>query len=169
MQQLRYKGLRGSFRYFPKEDLFYGTIQNVKPKLSYEADTFEELFTSFQELIDECIQKGDVLLMLKKYNKMHWENNVKFVCERDHIPYTIKESSNDYVLVEIKAKINELEILEEDAMCEKQRNDAGSKIPVYSYNTLKNPQKKERLMKFYKRKGFVVYKPDKQKCSNECL
>lgn len=101
--------------------------------------------------------------MKRTYDKQHFDN-VKFVCNRDSIPYTVIEDNDESVTVEINARIDELEILEEDALCEKQRNDAGSQIPVYSYHTLRNPEKKERLMKFYRRKGFIVYKSDAEKC-----
>lgn len=107
--------------------------------------------------------------MQRTYEKKYWDKNVKFVCNRDNISYEVKEENEKSVTVEINARIDELEILEEDALCEKQRNDIGSKIPVYSYRTLINPEKKERLMKFYRHKGFIVYKPDLEKCKRNCL
>ena len=169
MEKFYYKGLYGSTHQFKREKLYYGSVLNVTPKQLYESETFSELEDSFREAVDDCIKRGDVLTMKRKYPKSHWEENMKFVCDRDKVPYAIDEETESFIIVDITAKIDELEILEEDAMCEKQRNDAGSKIPVYSFRTLKNPEKKERLMKFYKRKGFIVYKPDEEKCRIACL
>lgn len=54
-----------------------------------------------------------------------------------------------------------LEILEEDISCEKQRAATRHHTPVYSLRTLRNPEKKQRLMAYYGRTDCQVLKKDK--------
>lgn len=57
----------------------------------------------------------------------------------------------------------------EDAQCEKQRCEGNPDIPVYSYRTLKNRAKRNRLFRINKRHGFHVLIKDMERCKKEKL
>ena len=78
------------------------------------------------------------------------------VLKRDEIPYEVEKGCI------ISAPISNrgfTEILE-DALCEKQRDETECKIPVYSYRTIRNPEKFSRLKKLNGKKGFHVLQQD---------
>lgn len=107
--------------------------------------------------------------MRRNYLTQHWLENVKHVCDRDSIPYQIIESDTENATVEFDVNEEQLEELEEDALCEKQKNDAHSMIPVYSYRTLVNKEKRDRLMSFYGMKGYCVLERDYEKVHRHCM
>lgn len=106
--------------------------------------------------------------MKKKYLKAHWPN-VKHVCERDKYPYDIIDEDDTSITVDITVAEELMDELEEDALCEKQRQETGSKLPVYSYRTLVNKEKRDRLMAFYGKRGHFVYKSDYEKVRRHCV
>ena len=57
----------------------------------------------------------------------------------------------------------------EDAKCEKQRHEQNSGIPVYSYRTLKNKGKRNRLFAMNGKRGFHVLRQDVERCKREKL
>lgn len=93
---------------------------------------------------------------------------VQFVMERDKIPFEFSTNKKGYVLSFNGSNKDFTEVLE-DALCEKQREESNSTIPVYSYNTLKNEKKRNRLMKLNRRKGFVVLRSDIKKVRQHCM
>lgn len=93
---------------------------------------------------------------------------IKFVLERDHITYEIIAKGEGELLLEIPDNTN-VEELMEDILCEQQRDHTESKIPVYSYRTLLNKDKRDRLMKYYGKRGFHVLKGDEEKCRKDGL
>lgn len=105
---------------------------------------------------------------MAKYSKALWPF-IEQVCARDQISIRGKSIENDMVEAELICSADRsMEVLE-DAMCEEQRDTTVSKIPVYSYNTLKNKEKLHRLMKLNGKHGFHVLKQDYEKCKKECL
>lgn len=107
-------------------------------------------------------------MIMAKYSKSLWPF-IEQVCERDQISIKGKSIEKDMVEAElICSEDRSMEVLE-DAMCEVQRDTTVSKIPVYSYNTLKNKEKLHRLMKLNGKRGFHVLKQDYDKCKKECL
>lgn len=91
------------------------------------------------------------------------------VLKRDHINHTFQKDSdrNCYYLKGVSKK--QFTVILEDALCEKQRNQTISKIPVYSYRTLKDKKKRNRLMALNRRKGFHILKADITRCRSELL
>ena len=106
--------------------------------------------------------------MKKTYVVGEW-NNVKHVCNRDCLAYKIIERDESEITVEIELEDELIEEFEEDILCEKQRQGTGSKLPVYSYRTLINKEKRNRLMMFYGKRGYFVYKPDYEKVRKHCI
>ena len=88
---------------------------------------------------------------------------VKIICQRDHIPHTITTVEDGKFSLKIPTQVNADELLE-DVLCEQQRDQTNAKIPVYSYRTLSDKEKLERLMDYYGKKGFHVLKEDEKKC-----
>lgn len=108
--------------------------------------------------------------MKKIYSTEHWLENVKHVCDRDNYPYqVIASDGKGNTTVELDVTNEQLEELEEDALCEKQKHDAHSVIPVYSYRTLTNREKRNRLMEFYGKKGYCVLERDYEKVHKNCM
>ena len=70
------------------------------------------------------------------YVKRSVENFMKKALERKEIAFT--KDNDEYVRFEADISEEEAKILEEDALCEEQRN--GSMIPVYSYRVISNPE-----------------------------
>lgn len=107
--------------------------------------------------------------MEKTYSKRYWLENVKHVCDRDKYEYIVVNIDEDAVTVEFNVTKEQLEEIEEDALCEQQKNNLGSQIPVYSYRTLVNLEKKKRLMDFYGKKGYCILQQDYERCRKEGL
>ena len=83
----------------------------------------------------------------------------KKVCKRDEIDYHIICKDGTFFL---NAAISnrQFRILREDAVCEKECEASQTKIPVYSYRTLKNPNKFKRLRKVNGRTTFRIMEKD---------
>lgn len=90
------------------------------------------------------------------------EPYIKFVLKRDGILYKAKKIS-DYWLFQMDISNHRFTEVLEDALCEKQRNKYISRIPVYSFRTLMNREKLERLMKLNQRRGYHILKQDEAK------
>ena len=88
---------------------------------------------------------------------------VETICRRDCIPYAITTVECGEISLEISTQVNVDELLE-DALCEQQRDQTNAKLPVYSFRTLRNKEKLERLMDYYGKKGVHVLKEDEKKC-----
>ena len=73
------------------------------------------------------------------------EPYIKFVLERDGIPYQM-EKRPDFWLFQMD-----------------MRNKYISRIPVYSFRTLMNRDKLERLMALNQRRGYHILKQDEAK------
>ena len=100
--------------------------------------------------------------------------HVQTVLVRDHISYQIKqeciskgEESVRLLLPETSNR--EFTVILEDALCEKQREETQSKIPVYSYRTLRNLEKRNRLMSLNGMKSFHILRQDVKKCQVAAL
>ena len=83
------------------------------------------------------------------------------VLQRDHIPFEIRPGEKIFLP---ETSNRGFTIVLEDALCEKQRENTQNKLPVYSYRTIRNPKKLERLRKLNGRRGFHYLKQDKEKC-----
>ena len=70
------------------------------------------------------------------YVKKSLEGFMKRALERKEIEF--KVNPEEYVRIEANVSEEEAMILQEDALCEEQRN--GSMIPVYSYRVISNPE-----------------------------
>ena len=83
----------------------------------------------------------------------------KKVCKRDEIDYHIICKDGTFFL---NAAISnrQFRILREDAVCEKECEASQTKIPVYSYRTLQNPNKFKRLRKVNGRTTFRIMEKD---------
>ena len=103
-----------------------------------------------------------------KVSKVMWPY-VQIVLDRDHLTYeTIKGESNRILLAFDGSSRRYTEVLE-DALCEKQRAEGLFDIPVYSYRTLRNREKRDRLLKLNKKRGYYVLKQDYEKVRRHCL
>ena len=95
--------------------------------------------------------------------------HIQTVLKRDNIAFDFKQAEeNKYTLLFDGSSRRFTEVLE-DALCEKQRVENHSRIPVYSYRTLRNENKRQRLMKLNGRKGFVVINKDLDKVRRYCM
>lgn len=103
--------------------------------------------------------------MKKTYTLNGW-HNAKHVCDRDNINYQIVEANESEITIEIDLSEDAAEEFEEDVLCEQQRQGTESKLPVYSYRTLVNKEKRDRLMGFYGKRGFHTLKQDYEKAHN---
>lgn len=103
--------------------------------------------------------------MKKTYTLNEW-NHAKHVCDRDNINYQIVDVNESEITIEIDLSADAIEEFEEDVLCEKQRAESTSKIPVYSYRTIRNHEKRLRLEKFYGKRGFHTLKQDYEKAHN---
>lgn len=88
---------------------------------------------------------------------------VEQVLKRDDIPYQFTESGNS---VTVPLSGNRFHIVVEDALCEKQRHDCSPHIPVYSYRTLMNRDKLNRLRTINKTNGFIILRKDRRRYFN---
>lgn len=86
---------------------------------------------------------------------------VKIVMNRDKINGKLSENKSGGVLTG-ELTDEEFEILMEDAACEEQRlrPEENPFYPVYSFRTIMNAQKLERLRKHYKCGAFFILKKD---------
>lgn len=91
--------------------------------------------------------------MMKVENSM-WKY-MKVVLKRDHIKYRY-DKKNGELFADISA--DRFEEAFEDALCEKQRAESFSKLPVLSLRTLKDDKKLYRLTK--NNGAFVVLEKD---------
>lgn len=91
------------------------------------------------------------------------------VLERDEIPYQEIRKEDQIQLYLPETSNRGFTVILEDALCEKQRDETNSKVPVYSYRTLKNKEKLHRLQALNGKKGFHVLKQDMGKCQAEGL
>lgn len=87
---------------------------------------------------------------------------IEFVLKRDGIPYEAERESDYWMFTMSISNRRFTEVLE-DALCEKQRNQYKSRIPVYSFRTLKNRDKLERLMCLNQKRGYHILKQDETK------
>lgn len=87
---------------------------------------------------------------------------IVLVLKRDGIPFVYTKVEDDYVFTIQISNRRFTEVLE-DALCEKQRERYISRIPVYSYRTLMNQSKLQRLQKLNNRSGYHVLKADEEK------
>ena len=101
-----------------------------------------------------------------KFTKKEWEN-IEFVCNRDDIGIGNVIEEGDFVYADIECSEERLEEVLEDAQCEAQSKETLGHLPVYSYRTIKNPQKLHRLMKLNGRRGFYVLRADQKRCEEE--
>ena len=91
------------------------------------------------------------------------------VLERDEIPYQEIRKEDQIQLYLPETSNRGFTVILEDALCEKQRDETKSKIPVYSYRTLKNREKRNRLMSINGKKGFHILRQDIEKCQKAQL
>lgn len=77
------------------------------------------------------------------------------VLQRDRIAYVMKEDT-----ICVDASGNRFHEAVEDAMCEKESRNG---IPVYSFRTLTNPKKLERLQKLNGKTSYQCLSKDKDK------
>lgn len=87
---------------------------------------------------------------------------IVFVLKRDKIPYRVEPSGDGYKFY-LKISSRRFTEVLEDALCEKQRRTTMSRTPVYSLRTMRNPEKRDRLMRLNGRKGFHILKQDREK------
>lgn len=85
------------------------------------------------------------------------------VCKRDKVSFTMHGKNEKGFNVKIDCSNNQFKTLIEDAMCELERSLHNADIPVYSFRTLINPEKKKRLMKMNNRRCFYVLRKDREK------
>lgn len=94
---------------------------------------------------------------------------IKKVLIRDGIAYSVNSLNNKTILLHAGISARRFTEVLEDALCEKQRETTNSKIPVYSYRTLKNKDKRKRLIQVNEKSGFHVYIKDIEKCKRAGL
>lgn len=99
--------------------------------------------------------------------KIHADNlpHVIHVLQRDSLIYEIRQEKDGFALYSDLTQSRLHEVLK-DALCEKQRQSTAAEIPVYSYETLMNRAKFNKLSRFYGWKGFHVLKKDTEKYLN---
>lgn len=94
-------------------------------------------------------------------NKIYFDH----VIERDGIEVSeIFQSPNgkDYIYVMDIGRKRWNEVIK-DALCEKERQENNSNAPVYTKETIQNPEKLSRLRDFYGYNGFHIYSKDAKK------
>ena len=89
------------------------------------------------------------------------EPYVRFVLQRDRIPFSVEQNGNNYLFAIPVSSRRFTEVIE-DALCEKQRDGYISRIPVYSARTLVNKKKLKRLMRLNNRQGYHVLAADQE-------
>lgn len=53
---LEYKGYQGSIEYDPEDNLYYGSIRNIKDLVNYHADSIVGLNAQYKLAIDDYIK-----------------------------------------------------------------------------------------------------------------
>ncbi|MCD8109249.1 MAG: hypothetical protein LUE14_04005 [Clostridiales bacterium] len=93
---------------------------------------------------------------------------MRYIVTKQNIGFAEEVLSRDRVYFEkeggmftIQCDPEYLEILEEDVQCEKQRASTRHHTPVYSLRTLRDPEKKQRLMAYNGRTDYQVLQKDK--------
>ncbi len=94
---------------------------------------------------------------------------MKNVLERDDIIYSVHYINHEKLLLDANISARRFTEVMEDTLCEKQRETTRSKVPVYSYRTLKNKDKRKRLINLNGKTGFHVYSKDIKKCKSAGL
>lgn len=105
---------------------------------------------------------------MAQYSKTLWPF-IEQVCERDGISIKKRSEENEMIIADLICSTDRSMEVVEDALCEEQRNSTTAKLPVYSYNTLKNKEKLHRLMNLNGKRSFHVLKQDYERCKAECL
>lgn len=82
------------------------------------------------------------------------------VCLRDSIKYQMVGTNEKGYSVSLDCSNHEFKTIIEDCMCLIEQEKNYCKIPVYSFRTLTNPKKKERLMKLNNKRCFFVLRKD---------
>lgn len=95
--------------------------------------------------------------------------HVQKVLIRDRIPYQIIKQEETVRLLLPETSNRGFTVILEDALCEKQREETESKIPVYSYRTLRNLEKRNRLMNLNGMKAFHILRQDVERCQVAAL
>lgn len=86
---------------------------------------------------------------------------MEIVMERDDIPYNfIREKGNLYIETDVSS--NRFSEVLEDALCLKQQKESTREKLVISARTLKNSQKRKRLMKAAKTKSYTILREDQK-------
>lgn len=89
---------------------------------------------------------------------------VKYVLERDQINFVCYEEAElSNCIVSLAVSNRRFTEIIEDALCEKQRDETFCKTPVYSLRTIKNKNKRDRLMQLNQKKGFHILKKDMER------
>lgn len=91
---------------------------------------------------------------------------VEFVLCRDMIPYRYEEKDDYYYFYVASSNKRFTEVVE-DALCEKQREEGGMDIPVYSFQTTENEAKMKRLRILNKTNSYMLLKGKSVKLFNE--
>lgn len=108
----------------------------------------------------EIFKKRNIMDKKRKVSSA-MEPYVRFVLQRDKIPFSVEQNGNDYLFAIPVSSRRFTEVIE-DALCEKQRESYLSRIPVYSARTLKNREKLKRLMRLNNRQGYHVLAADQE-------
>ena len=89
------------------------------------------------------------------------EPYIEGVLKRDRIPYQRKHKG-DHAEFGVAISNRRFQEVVEDALCEKQKAESHSSIPVYSLRTVRNREKRTRLAAWYGRNGFRILKADQK-------
>ena len=55
-QFVEYKGYVGSIEYSEEDNVYYGSLLNIRDLVTYESDSIEELYKYYQEAVDDYIE-----------------------------------------------------------------------------------------------------------------
>lgn len=55
-QFVEYKGYVGSIEYSVEDDIYYGSLLNIKDFVNYEGNNIEELYEYYREAVDDYIE-----------------------------------------------------------------------------------------------------------------
>lgn len=55
-QFVEYKGYVGSIEYSLEDDIYYGSLLNIKDFVNYEGNNIEELYEYYREAVDDYIE-----------------------------------------------------------------------------------------------------------------
>ncbi|MCC2255959.1 hypothetical protein LKD70_16325 [Ruminococcus sp. CLA-AA-H200] len=108
-------------------------------------------------------------MKVKRVSNVMWPY-IRDVMIRDSLDYSARTGTDDTVSLMIPGISNRrFSELLEDAKCEKQRKETESEIPVYSYRTLKDKKKRDRMFRLNGKRCFHVLRDDACKCIRERL